>query len=88
MLLIKELLFQCPQGRGGFRLYYFVLIKNDSVYLMFVHPKSGSEGSDNITDQSKALIYKEVLACIKSNNLFEIALVADGGKIAFKECDR
>lgn len=32
-------------GSGGFRLYYYVLIKNDCLYLMFVHPKKGVYGS-------------------------------------------
>jgi len=70
-------------GRGGFRIYYLVLIKNKNIYLMFVHPKTGSEGSDNITEQSKALIYKEVLACIRTNELFELTLNKDGSRIEF-----
>ena len=70
-------------GRGGFRIYYLVLIKHKNVYLMFVHPKTGSEGSDNITEQSKALIYKEVLACIRTNELFELTLNKDGSRIEF-----
>jgi len=36
---------------------------------MFVHPKTGSEGSDNITDDSKAKIYKDVLDAIKKDDL-------------------
>ena len=27
-------------GSGGFRLYFLILIKNDNLYLMFVHPKA------------------------------------------------
>src|SRR5882757_11254341 len=45
-------------GSGGFRTYYLLVIKNEIVYLMFVHPKTGSMGYDNITDDSKALLYK------------------------------
>jgi len=39
---------------------------------MFVHPKSGSEGSENITDESKAKIYKDLLNAIKTNNLLKV----------------
>ena len=33
---------------------------------MFVHPKTGSLGYENITDDSKAYLYKKVLECIKT----------------------
>jgi hypothetical protein len=59
-------------GAGGFRFYYLVKIEENSVYLMFVHPKSGSEGSENITDESKAKIYKDLLNAIKTNNLLKV----------------
>jgi len=68
------------EGSGGFRIYFLALIKNENIYLMFVHSKTGSEGSDNITPESKALIYKEVLECIKSNNLYKLNLSKDGSK--------
>jgi hypothetical protein len=61
-------------GDGGFRFYYLVIIANKTVYLMFVHPKTGSEGSDNITDESKSKIYKDVLQAIKSKNLFKVEI--------------
>ena len=59
-------------GSGGFRLYYYILIKNDCLYLMFVHPKKGVYGSPNITDESKSYLYKQVLHCIKENEVFEV----------------
>jgi len=61
-------------GRGGFRVYFLLVIKNDSLYLMFVHPKTGSQGSDNITDESKAYLYKKVLECIQSEDLYKLSL--------------
>jgi hypothetical protein len=27
-------------GSGGYRMYYLVIIKNNCLYLMFVHPKN------------------------------------------------
>lgn len=70
-------------GRGGFRVYFLLVIKNDSLYLMFVHPKTGSQGSDNITDESKAYLYKKVLACIQSEDLYKLSLEESKKEIKF-----
>lgn len=70
-------------GRGGFRVYFLLLIKNNSLYLMFIHPKTGSKGSDNITDESKAYLYKKVLACIQSEDLYKLSLYESKKKIKF-----
>lgn len=70
-------------GKGGFRVYYYLVIKNDCVYLMFVHPKTGPMGSPNITDESKAFIYKKVLDCIKDDNLYKLTKDKISGKIIF-----
>lgn len=61
-------------GSGGFRIYFLLVIIKDNVYLMFIHPKTGSLGYDNINDASKALLYKKVLECIKTNNLFKVSV--------------
>jgi hypothetical protein len=50
---------------------------------MFVHPKTGSLGYDNITDESKALLYKRVLECIKTNDLYEVKV--ENAKVAFRK---
>lgn len=61
-------------GSGGFRVYFLLIIKDEKIYLMFVHPKTGSLGYENITDESKALLYKRVLESIKTNNLYKITV--------------
>ena len=71
------------KGSGGFRLYYYIIIKNDCLYLMFVHPKTGSLGSSNITDEHKVSIYKNVLDSIKTNNLYLVSKVEN--KIVFEK---
>ncbi len=70
-------------GSGGFRLYFLLVIKDEKVYLMFLHPKTGSLGYENITDESKALLYKKVLECIKTNNLYEVT--TKNNKLVFKK---
>jgi len=72
-------------GRGGFRFYYLLVIKKDSLYFLFVHPKTGSHGSENITDESKAYLYKKVLDCIMSNDLYKLSVNKSNGKIQFEK---
>jgi hypothetical protein len=72
-------------GRGGFRFYFLLVIKNDSLYLMFVHPKTGSLGSENITDESKAYLYKKVIDCIASNDLYKLLLDESKKNIKFEK---
>jgi len=72
-------------GRGGFRVYFLLIIKKENVYLMFVHPKTGSDGSENITDESKAFLYKKVLSCIKTNDLYYLVLNDNKNKLIFKK---
>jgi len=71
------------KGSGGFRVYFLLIIKDEKVYLMFLHPKTGSLGYENITDESKALLYKKILECIKTNNLFEVTV--ENNKLVFNK---
>ena len=70
-------------GSGGFRIYFLLVIKNERVYLLFLHPKTGSLGYENITDDSKALLYKKVLEGIQTNNLYELTII--NNKLSFKK---
>lgn len=72
------------KGSGGWRFYFLVIIKNDALYLMFVHPKTGPDGSDNIEDDFKSAIYKKVLSCIKSKDLYELKKDEKATKLIFK----
>ncbi len=69
------------KGSGGLRVYFLFIIKEEKLYLMFLHPKTGSLGYENITDESKAFLYKKVLECIKNNNLFMI--LVENNKLVF-----
>lgn len=72
-------------GRGGFRIYFLLVIKNESLYLMFVHPKTGSQRAENITDESKAYLYKKVLECIQSEDLYKMSLDESKSNIQFEK---
>ena len=71
------------EGSGGFRIYFLIIIKNGDLYFMFVHPKTGSDGADNIDDEYKARLYKNVLNCIKTKNLYLLKLNNEKDKIVF-----
>jgi hypothetical protein len=60
------------KGSGGYRFYYLLIIKDSNVYLMFVHPKTGKFGSENIDEGYKAEVYKTVLQCIEEDDLFVV----------------
>ena len=70
-------------GRGGYRVYFLLIMKYERLYLMFVHPKTGSMGYENINDESKALLYKKVLNCIKSENLYKIQINKSNTTLVF-----
>ena len=61
-------------GSGGFRMYYYLLIKDSRVYLSFVHPKTGKMGADNIDPKSIAHLISETALAIESQELFKVQL--------------
>jgi hypothetical protein len=63
------------KGSGGYRFYFLVIVKDNNLYLMFVHPKTGSFGYDNVKDESKAYLYKTVLDAIKNKNYYRLEVV-------------
>jgi len=70
-------------GRGGFRVYFLLIIHKNSVYLMFVHPKTGASGSDNINDNFKKSLYKDAIEAIETNNLFSVSSNEKGDMLVF-----
>lgn len=72
-------------GSGGFRVYFLLIIKDEKLYLMFVHPKTGTLGSENITDKSKADLYKKAVECIKNDDLYELTLDIETNSIIFEK---
>jgi len=74
-------------GSGGFRFYFLILIKEENLYLMFVHPKTGSMGAENIDDESKSLLYKQVLNCIETQDLHLLQLSEDSKRLIFSKVE-
>lgn len=70
-------------GSGGFRIYFLILLKNEDLYLMFVHPKTGSLGADNLTTESIALLYKRVLNSITNKDAYSVKHSEDKKSLTF-----
>ena len=60
-------------GSGGGRLYVLLVIKDDNAYFTFVHPKTGSAGYENISDNKKAELLETVYECIQEDGLFKVS---------------
>ena len=73
-------------GSGGYRFYFLLLIKKEKLYFMFVHPKTGSLGAENITDLAKKELQDRVYTAIKFNNLYKV--VFKENKIAFEHLNK
>jgi hypothetical protein len=73
------------KGRGGYRFYFLIIIKDENLFLMFVHPKTGAEGATSITEESKSHLYKKILSCIKSNDLYLVTLNEDNTRLLFSK---
>lgn len=72
-------------GSGGYRAYFLLIVKDERLYLMFVHPKTGSLGAENINDESKAYLYKKVLNCIKTGDLYKVEVDVCSNNLVFNK---
>ncbi len=70
-------------GSAKYRAYYYMVIKNNCLYLMYVHPKTGSLGIDNLNTQHIRQLYKNVLEAIKSNQVFRVT--HENNKLVFDQ---
>ncbi|MCW3085441.1 MAG: hypothetical protein JWP12_2807 [Bacteroidetes bacterium] len=75
-------------GRGGFRVYYLLLVKDDKTYLIYIHPKTGPEGSPNLTETAKTEFYKKVLQAIESNDLYKLSCNAKKTELIFEKVEK
>ncbi|MCB9230230.1 MAG: hypothetical protein H6581_01085 [Bacteroidia bacterium] len=57
-------------GKGGFRIYYVADQIKEIIYLLFIHPKTGTLGQANISDEEKVASIHELVAAVKGEKLF------------------
>ena len=71
------------EGSGGYRVYYYIITAKGNVYLMFVHPKTGPDGSENIKKGSISLFLEETIEGIKTGKLYKVS--AKDGELIFEK---
>lgn len=59
-------------GSGGYRLYYFYTINKETITLLYVHPKTGSEGFESIIDKKKSELMDTRALCKSNRDMFKI----------------
>jgi hypothetical protein len=71
---------------SGYRLYFWLIIQEENIYLLFIHPKTGRRSGTNLTTDKQ----KELVTTFKTHreqNLFiEVELYKD--KIVYKSDDK
>lgn len=60
--------------RGSYRCIAMCNVKSDKVFVDFIYPKTGSEGSENITKDGIKGIAVNITNSIQSGNIYEIDL--------------
>jgi len=60
---------------GGYRLYLWLYKIEDSIFLIFIHPKSsGRNAGTNITNEKQKELVKAFLKDKKDNNLIQVKI--------------
>lgn len=76
------------EGSGGYRIYYLLQISESKSLLLFIHPKNGPDGSENIKDKFKKLYYKQGLEALKSENYLRLKLDKESGVLKFLKIEK
>lgn len=71
---------------GGYRIYFLADFSKEIVYINYVHPKTGPDGSDNITNAFKKELHTTILNDRNNlESLFEIEKCSEYKTILFSE---
>ncbi len=61
--------------RGSYRCISMCNVNADRVYIDFIYPKTGSEGSDNITKEGIKKISKDIINSINNGTIYQIDIL-------------
>jgi len=73
------------EGRGGFRLYYLLAIIKENVYLIYLHPKKGSLGMENIPTAKRTELLKQTYESIRQEKLYSVKFDSINKKCSFEK---
>lgn len=60
--------------RGSYRCISMCNVKSDKIFIDFIYPKTGSEGSDNVTKEGIKDIAINITNSVQSGEIYEIDL--------------
>lgn len=81
---IVKLRVASEKGKSSsYRLYFFVIIKDEKLYFGHIYPKTGSRGKQSLSDQEETSIIKSLLTAVKTNSLFQVFLDVHKQKICY-----
>lgn len=75
-----------PNARG-YRVYFLVIVKDEKVYISYVHPKTGPMKATNVTAEHKKHIQKETYSCIVEKSLYTLKKCPKMGILLFEPFD-
>lgn len=71
---------------GGYRAYIWLFKKEDCIYLLFIHPKSGGrKAGSNLTNEKQKEIVTNFLKDKKDNKLVALSFCSENKKFIFKK---
>lgn len=62
---------------SGYRLYFWLMIEEENVYLLFIHPKTGRRAGTNLTDEKQKELVKTFIYYRKNNLFTQVELQND-----------
>ena len=60
------------KGRGGYRSHLLSIVKNQTIYLLYVYPKRGPMGISNMDSKVQGELFKIAAKAIKNNELYVV----------------
>lgn len=72
-------------GRGGYRLYYSILIKEEELIISAVYPKFGALSIKTLGPEATNRAYSEAITSCKSRNMLPVTLDHEKQSIIFEE---
>ena len=70
---------------SGYRLYFWLLIEEENVYLLFIHPKTGRRSGTNLTTAKQKELVKTFRELRQKEEFIQVELDEDTSKIIFLE---
>lgn len=68
------------EGSGkssGYRLYFWLLVLEENIYLMYIHPKTGRRSGTNLTEEKQKELVKTFISSRKNNSFIQVELQDD-----------